>query len=395
MKIAIINQRYGNEINGGSELYTRITAERLCKYYDIEVLTTCALEYTTWEDYYQSGNSIVNGVKVKRFKVSTTRDPDIFGEVHNRLLTTEFNNLETQQEWIDKQGPYCPELINYIQDNADEYDVFIFITYLYYLTARGLQIVSKKAILVPTAHDEPYIYLHSYNDVFLSPKAIVYLTEEEKKIVENQFYNSNIKNEVIGTGIQVSSQVNADAFKEKYELSSYIIYVGRIDEGKNCHVLFDYFIRYKQHYPSDLKLVLMGKSVMNIPDHKDILNLGFVEEYVKDSGIAGAKVMIMPSQYESLSFSVLESLYLRTPVIVNELCDVLKGHCIRSNAGLYYRDYFDFSGCMSFLLNKEEIYKQMQDNGEEYVLQNYQWKVVEQKWKKMIDYVAGDIEYYQ
>ena len=44
-KIAIINQRYGLEVNGGSELYSREIAERLNSNYDVEVLTSCAVVF--------------------------------------------------------------------------------------------------------------------------------------------------------------------------------------------------------------------------------------------------------------------------------------------------------------------------------------------------------------
>lgn len=52
-KIAIINQRYGLEVNGGSELYSREIAERLKAKYEVEVLTSCAVEYVKWSNYYK------------------------------------------------------------------------------------------------------------------------------------------------------------------------------------------------------------------------------------------------------------------------------------------------------------------------------------------------------
>jgi len=36
-KIAIVNQRYGLEVNGGSELYTRMLAEKLSKHYEVDI----------------------------------------------------------------------------------------------------------------------------------------------------------------------------------------------------------------------------------------------------------------------------------------------------------------------------------------------------------------------
>ena len=48
-RIAIINQRYGKEINGGSEYFTRQLAQHLSFDYKIQILTTCAKNYTTWK----------------------------------------------------------------------------------------------------------------------------------------------------------------------------------------------------------------------------------------------------------------------------------------------------------------------------------------------------------
>ena len=68
-RIALINQRYGLEVNGGSEYYTRLIAEKLSKNFDVEVLTTTAIGYDTWENYYSEGTEKINGIKVRRFRV--------------------------------------------------------------------------------------------------------------------------------------------------------------------------------------------------------------------------------------------------------------------------------------------------------------------------------------
>ena len=53
-RIAFINQRYGREVNGGSESYTMQMAQHLKAEYEVEVLTSKALTYDKWEDYYEA-----------------------------------------------------------------------------------------------------------------------------------------------------------------------------------------------------------------------------------------------------------------------------------------------------------------------------------------------------
>ncbi len=181
-KIAFINQRYGVEVNGGSEYYTMLMAERLNKKYEVSVLTTRALDYVTWDNYYNLGKEIINGVEVIRFSVDRCRDKD-FGKFNRQyMLYTQINgrSLEMENKWFDKQGPLSTELIKYIEDNKDNYDAFIFVTYLYYHTVKGLPRVADKSIFIPTAHEEPFIHFKTFEEIFKLPKAYVFLTEEEK-----------------------------------------------------------------------------------------------------------------------------------------------------------------------------------------------------------------------
>lgn len=391
MKIAIVNQRYGLEINGGSELLARLIAERLAKKYDVEILTTCALEYTTWANYFKHGVDNVNGVAVRRFPVTRERKQKSFDTLSSYVFNGGSRDTEIEQKWVDEQGPYCPEFLKYIKAHQNDYDVFIFFTYLYWLTVRGLPIVAKKSILVPTAHDEPPIYLSVYNDVFGKAAALVYNTDEEKDFVRKKFcITDNSGMDVFGVGIDTPQFVNKSAFLEKYKIDfPYMIYVGRIDESKGCGVLFQYFLEYKTRNPSSkLKLVLMGNPVMEIPAHEDIVSLGFVSDEDKYAGIAASKFMVLPSQFESLSISTLEAMALGRTVLVNGKCKVLKGHCKKSNAALYYNNYFEYEGEINWLMSHACEKLLIEKNAKRYVDENYRWDVIMKKYDNVIEYVA-------
>lgn len=389
MKIAIINQRYGLEVNGGSELYSRQIAERLIKKYDVEVLTSCSVEYQKWANYYKEGVETINGVTVRRFKTEHERNVKRFTELDIAIHKNPMVGTDISNPWIEEVGPYCPSLVDYLEAHSDEYDVVIIVTYLYYPAVKSMPKVKDKVIFIPTAHQEPFIHFKMYEEIFKSPKGYIFLTPEEKLLVHGLFNNANIPYDIMGVGVDVPENTNAKRFKEKTGLDNYIIYVGRIDEGKDCPRLFKYFLEYKERNKNDIKLVLMGKEVVPVPKHPDIISMGFVSDEDKFDGISGAKALILPSKYESLSISVLEAMTLSIPVIVNGICDVLKGHCVKSNAGLYYKNYFEFEECVNYMFSHPHEYEIMKRNAVQYVKENFQWDIIMDKFDKMIEFVAG------
>ena len=372
-KVAIVNQRYGLEVNGGSEYYTRILAEHLLEKYDVEVLTTCARDYDTWDNYYEEGVDEINGVPVRRFQTEKSRDLKKFKQLDRMRKYLPFFGRKMEKRWVEEQGPYCPACIRYIENHGDEYDVFIFVTYLYYLTVMGLEKVADKSILIPTAHDEPFLKMKLYKELFGQPRGYFFNAEEEKKLVYETFGTNHIPGVLGGIGIEVPDKTDGEGFRRKHGLGKYIVYVGRIDYGKNCQQLFEYFGRYQEKKKADLKLVLMGKEMIEVPKRDDILSLGFVSEEEKYDGMSGAEFLVLPSQYESLSIVVLDSMKLEVPVVVNGKSPVLKDHCQKSKGGLYYESYEEFEKAVDFLLINREERTQMGKNGREYVDAHYRW----------------------
>ena len=386
-KILFVVQRYGLEVNGGAELHCRQLAERLKDEYDVSVLTTCAIDYVTWKNEYKEGIEHINGVKVIRKKVDFERNQKKFNKISAKL-NNEKDNINLGVEWQEAQGPHSSELIKYLEDHKDDYDVIIFLTYLYYTTYFGLKVAPEKSILIPTAHDEPPIYYSIFNETFNLPKAILYSTTTERDFVNKRFKNDYIESDIVGLGVDINENAQDINLEKTFGIKDdYVVYIGRIDESKGCKEMFEYFLEYKKIYNSNLKLVLAGKSAMEIPGNKDIVTLGFVSEDEKVNLIRKSKLLILPSKFESLSLSTLEAMYLKVPVLLNGKCEVLKQHAILSNGGLYYENKWEFLETLNYLIGNSKIAERMGDNGRRYVDENYKWDVIIKKLKEAIKYV--------
>ena len=382
MKVAFIIQRYGKEVVGGSEALCSIIAQKMRIFWNIEILTTCALDYTTWENYYPENVEIVDNVAVRRFKVDYMRNMKIFN-CYSRYIHSNKRkiSLKKSEKWMRLQGPICSDLIKYIDLNKENYDAFIFFTYLYATTFYGLQLVSEKSFLVPTAHDEFAIYLPIWDDWFKKPQAFVFNTEEEKAFLEKRFPDIEFKGDIVGVGVDKVDSISEERFREKYNINgTYILYMGRIDEGKGCGELFDFFLRYKQETSNKLKLVLAGRAVMDIPNHEDIIELGFIDEETKFDAIKGCEILINPSSFESLSMILLEAWSLNKPVLVSGKSDVMVGQCRRSNGGLWYNNYDEFKACLEYIINNTNIAL----NSHKFVEENYSWKIITDKYLKLL-----------
>ncbi len=385
-KIAIVNQRYGREVNGGSEHYTRMLARHLAPFYDIEIITTCARDHDTWENYYEPGESMVDGIKVRRFPVRKTRKQSGFLWIERiRRYIPPVGRL-IEKQWVRAQGPYSPDCIQYIKEHSREYDSFVFVTYLYYLTVYGMKAVSSRTFLIPTAHDEDYIYMKIYRDMFRKADGIIYLTKEEKRFVEKQFQNSFVKHIVAGMGVDIPGQTDPERFRETWHIDGrYIIYVGRVEEGKGCGQLLKDYGHFVRKTKSPAKLVLVGRNIMKAPVGEGVITTGFISEEEKYSAMAGAAVLVLPSEHESLSISVLEAMAMGVPVLVNGKSSVLLAHCQKSGAGYWYRDQEEFAGKLDRLLGDEKLCREMGERGKRYIARYYNWQTIIRDVRGLID----------
>jgi glycosyltransferase involved in cell wall biosynthesis len=413
MRIAFVVQRYGAEILGGSEYHCRLVAERLAARHDVEVLTTCARDYITWKNDYPEGTDRIRGVTVRRFANAQTRDIAAFNQYSDWIFANP-HTRDDEMKWLEMQGPWCPALLEYLKRNHRTYDALIFFTYLYAPTVLGLEIDPSRSILVPTAHDEPAIRLVIYRDMFRLPAAVAYNTEVERNFLKSTFEIRAIAEETVGCGVDLmlgdgenapsgSGMASSDdeetgeavdvmaqmksrgvPFRRRHRLyDDFLLYGGRIDAGKGCEELLEYFTSYKED-GGNATLVLMGVKLMQLPEVPWVKFAGLLSERERLQALESATIVVIPSPFESLSLLALEAMAVGTPVLCNGRSEVLVEHCLKSNAGLYYQDRDEFIACAKLLLADERLRRAMGRNGKDYVKRNYRWDVILSKYDRLL-----------
>jgi len=385
VKLGIVVQRYGAGINGGAELHARYIAERLARHHEVEVLTTCARDYVTWGNELPAGVEDVRGVPVRRFPVAHERNARTFG-LRSEHVFRKTHSLQDELSWLDSEGPATPALVRHLERHRAGFDYFIFFSYRYYHSYHGIRRVPSQSILVPTAERDPAVGLALFPPVLRGARAIMFNSLEEQRMLQHVAGTGRTPSVVVGVGSEVPERVQPGRFRQRFGIDApFVVYIGRIDENKGCNELFDYFQRYARVVPARLDLLLIGKSILPIPDHPRIHHLGFLEDEDKFDALGAAEALIMPSYFESLSMVALEAWALGKPVLANGRCDVLKGQAIRSNAALYYESFPEFAEALQAIVSSQSLKRALGQNGQLYFRQHYAWPVIEGKYLEMLD----------
>ncbi len=389
-KICFVVQRYGTEIVGGSESECRMYAERLVPYYDVEVITSCAVDYLTWRNEYSEGVSVINGVTVRRFPAERERVMQEFVDCYLPLTERSDHSRQEDERFAEVQGPAAPKALDWLCEHGGEYKVVLFMTYLYYFAAMGLPRYKGKSLLIPTTHDEWSVYFPIYREVFEAADGYVYNSEAERRFTEKLFMETVGKPYItIGAGVEYPRGELPDV-KARFGLTKpYLLYCGRVEVAKGCDTLVEYFRMYKNRYGGDLQLVFTGKVEMTLPKDPDIVVLGFLSEEEKYAVMQNSLAFCLASHFESLSIVVLESLMMGRPVIVNGDCEVLRDHCINGQCGLWFHTADEFCGCVRFMLDNPAVYETLRRNGRKYVADNYTWEVIVAKLRGLIELVSN------
>jgi len=377
-KLLVVVQRYGDGVAGGAETHARELTKRLAPHLDVEVLTTAAQDYRTWENAFTAGIEWVDDVPVRRFPVMRPRAWDF--KLYERRAYATSHTLEDERTFVDQQGPYAPDLLEHLWRNGRDADHVLFFTYIYYPTVRGLPLVPERAVLVPTAHDEPALDLAIYEPVFHAPRAIAFNTEEERALVHARFRNERVPSDILGVGVDVPEDRSADRFRQRWGIDGpVVLYIGRIVESKGCRELFANWARWRAAEPDrHATLVLIGQPEMAIPRRSDVVHLGVVSEEDKYDALEASVALAVPEVLSSMSMATLEAWSCGRPVICDAESHVVWGMTRRARGGLAYKSAAEFGEIVAMLTDDRGPRDRLGASGRAFVERTYRWpRIVE------------------
>ncbi|TGK95959.1 glycosyltransferase family 1 protein [Leptospira brenneri] len=384
-KILIITARFLEHASGGAEKLAYDYASLLSESNEVTVCTSAARDYVTWKNELPTGETKENSIRILRFPVTQTRNMNKMNRILNQCLEKGDSVSDKEQfEFLKEQGPYCPSLVDYISKEQNSYDLAILIGYLYYPVVACIPNLKLPFVIVPTFHDEPPFRLPIYHKTYSNQYLYSFNAPEEMSVYEVYTKQKVSSYFLIGTYIN-DNLVNVND-KNSNPNTTQLITIGRIEPAKGYPELFEHFQDWKSFsHRTDVTIKSLGSvASMEVPIDPFITFTGFVSEEKKISEIQNSFLLLNPSAYESFSISIMEAWIQEKTVLVNAKSSVMRGHCTRSQGGLYYSDSLSFQRTLDFLLDNREISKRMGKNGREYVLANFSKEVIRQKLNQMV-----------
>jgi hypothetical protein len=211
--LAIVIPWFGADLKGGAEqqafqIATRLAARNI----PVEVLTTCCRSFQDdWStNHLPPEVSAEHGVIVRRFPVDA-RDCEAFDQVNARLLALSPGELRAgvspvsgaDERIFITENINSAALLEHLRTRGDDYQLFIFIPYMFGIIAQGLPLVAERAYLQPCLHDETQAYFAAFAELFRLPRELLFNSDGERELAA-RLYGPAIwpRSLVIGEGIE-------------------------------------------------------------------------------------------------------------------------------------------------------------------------------------------------
>ena len=295
-----------------------------------------------------------------------------------RARTSDARHSEQQErEWFRENGPDLPELLAHVTAAGDSFDRMLFWAFRYAESFFGLPLVADRAILVPTAEEDPVIKFDVLQRYFQLPGGFIFLTPEEQALVSRRASAPLAPSCIDRLGARPGCGSPSVPLERLGIREPFLLYLGRVDPNKGCELLIRHFTRHAgARRIARCSSCSPVRRTCRFPVHPAIKALGFVDEETRETLLARAALLVVPSRYESLSLALLEGWNHALPAVVNGRCAVLKGQARRAAGGLYFHDYDEFAGAVDYLLSHPDVARELGRQGLAYVDREYRWPVV-------------------
>jgi glycosyltransferase involved in cell wall biosynthesis len=376
-RLALVPARFGVGMVGGAEIVLDQMARRLrARGWEVEILTTCALDHYTWENVLPAGKAMEDGLLVRRFPTVNTTSAER-GELEHAILSGVPLRLREQQRWMNG-GMRCPELFHYLLDHAEEYRAIVFAPYANWITFACSQVAPERSVLWTCLHDEPYAYLDLFEPLFTGVGGLLFQTPPEHDLA-HRLVDNPAPHALVGCGVEVPERYDPEGFRHRHGIEGrFLLYAGRREGAKGWELLLEQLAKATVRRGLPFSLVTMGTGEVRPPREiaDRVIDLGFVPDSERDAAFAAADAYLQPSRFEAFSRTIMEAWLAGTLVIANGGSEVVRYHCERSGAGLLYTDGFEFEECLAFLAEAPHTARELAAGGRPYVLDNYQWNTV-------------------
>lgn len=366
--------RYGPGLVGGAEIVMREMAHGLAgRGWDVEVLTTCALDHFSWDNELPAGEREEDGLLVRRFPTVVDNTAER-GVLEHAILSGARLTMREQQRWMNG-GMRVPELYHYLLDHASDYRALLFTPYPFWVTFACSQVAPERSVLWTCLHDEAYARLDIFSPVLTGVAGLLFQTAPEHDLAHRLFAPLAPHAEV-GCGVEVPAGYDPRSFTDRHGIDRpFLLYAGRREGAKGWDELLAAFAAATVRHDLPFALVTMGRGPVQAPPEvaDRVIDVGFLPDDERDAAYAAAAAYLQPSRFEAFSRTVMEAWLAGTPVIANGGSEVVRWHCERSGAGLTYDDDAEFEQCLLFLAQAPDAAAAMARSGREYVLEHYTW----------------------
>lgn len=385
-RLAVVPPRFGPSVVGGSEALSREVALGLAgRGWQVDVLTTCAVDHYTWANDLPVGRTVEEGLTVERFE--TRHHPDAPGyDAQMAIQAGRVPPLDEQVSWLSWRFA-VPDLFHHLVRHAADYDALIFSPYLFWTATVCLPAVADRAIAIPCLHDETYARLDVVRPVLAAPASVWFLSEPEHELAHRLGAVAE-HHTVTGAGMDIPRSYDPAGFVKRHRLERpFVIYAGRREPEKGWNWLVDLFGQICHRLAVRVDLVTIGVGHADYPPALEgrVIDLGFLDADERDDAIAAALAYVQPSRMESFSRSIMEAWLAGTPVLAIEQSEVVAWHCHRSGGGLTFSDADGLERALRTLIHEPDAAETMAARGRSYVLDHYTWPVV-------LDAMEADLE---